>query len=231
MMKFIKNLHFSLLLCLIASVALAQNKETRQLSSFSKIDVGQAIKVYVEKGAKESCTIETEGIETSEVLTNVSGRSLKIRLDHDRRRKNIDVVVYLTYKEINGFAISSAAQVYSKGTIKTDDMEIDISSAGSGELDVNVEELEIEISSAGNLEIAGNARYQDINISSAGSLKAYDLACEEVSASVSSAGSARIQATSRINAKANSGGKIKYKGQPDKTYVSANSGGSITRID
>ncbi len=230
-MKLIKNLHLSLLFCLVATIACAQNKETRQLSSFSKINVGQAIKVYVEKGDKESCIIETEGIGTDEVLTDVSGRSLKIRLDQDRRRRNIDVVVYLTYKEIKGLSINSAASVYSKGTIESDEMEIDISSAGSGQLDVNVDELEIKISSAGSLEIAGNAKYQDIDISSAGRLKAYDLACEDVSAAVSSAGSARIQATNRIDARANSGGKIRYKGQPDKTYVSANSGGSISRVD
>lgn len=226
-----KKLQLSLTFCLITLFSWAQSKETRELSSFTRINVGQAIKVYVEKGAKESCVIETEGIDTRDVLTDVNGRTLKIRLDKNRKWRNIDVVVHLTYTEIDAISINSAARVYSKGTIKTNDMEIDVSSAGNGELDVDVDELEIEISSSGNLEISGNARYQDIDISSAGSLDAYDLNCEEVSASVSSAGKAKVQASKRIDARANSAGSIRYKGNPDKAYVSANSGGSIRRAN
>lgn len=230
-MKSMKKLQLTLILCLIAAVSWAQGKETRELSPFTKISVGQAIKVYVEKGAKESCVIEAEGIDTRSVLTDVGGRTLRIRLDRDRKRRNIDVVVRLTYNKINAISISSAARVYSNGTIKTDDMEIEVSSAGRGELDVDVDELEVEVSSSGNLEITGNARYQDINISSAGSLDAYGLDCEEVSASVSSAGKAKVQASKRIDARANSAGSIRYKGNPDKAYVSANSGGSIQRAN
>lgn len=226
-----KKLQLTLILCLIGTISLAQSKENRELSSFSKINVGQAIKVYVEQGAKESCVIETEGIDTRDVITNVSGRTLKIRLDRDRTWKNIDVVVYLTYKDVDAISISSAARVYSENVVKTDEMEINVSSAGSGELEVDVDELEIDISSSGSLEITGNARYQSIQISSAGRLDAYDLVCEEVSASVSSAGKAKVQASKRIDARANSAGSIRYKGNPDKTYVSANSGGSIKRAN
>ena len=230
-MKFMKKLQLTLMLCLIGAISLAQSKENRELSPFSKIKVGQAIKVHIEQGAKESCAIETEGIDTRYVITDVSGRTLRIRLDQDRRWRNIDVVVYLTYKDIDAISISSAARVYSKNVVKTDEMEIDVSSAGSGELEVDVDELEIDISSSGNLEITGNARYQDIQVSSAGSLNAYDLVCEEVSASVSSAGKAKVQASKRIDARANSAGSIRYKGNPDKAYVSANSGGSIRRAN
>lgn len=225
-----KKLPFSLIICLITVVSWAQSKETRELSPFSKISVGQAIKVHVEKGAKESCVIETEGIDTRDVLTEVGGRTLKIRLDRNRR-KNINVVVHLTYKDINGISISSAAQVYSKGPIQSDELEIDVSSAGNGELDIEVDELEIEVSSSGKLTIVGTARYQDIDISSAGHLDAYDLKCEEVSVSVSSAGKAKVQASKRIDARANSAGSIRYKGNPDKTYARANSGGAIKRVN
>ena len=226
-----KKLQITFILCFIIGASWAQSKETRSLSSFSRISVGQAIKLYIEKGNKESCVIETEGIDTKDVLTDVGGRTLRIRLDQNRRWKNIDVVVRLTYTDVNAISISSAARVYNKGILQSDELEVEVSSAGKGELEVNVDELEIEISSSGSLEITGTARYQDIDISSAGNLDAYDLKCEEVSASVSSAGKAKVQASKRIDAKANSAGSIRYKGNPDKTYVSANSGGSIKRAN
>ena len=226
-----KKLQFSLIFCLMTAAVWAQDKETRELPRFTEISVGQAIKVYVEKGDQERCVIETDGIDTKDVLTDVGSGNLRIRLDRDRKRRNTDVVVYLTYRDINAISINSAARVYSKGPLQSDELEIEVSSAGKGELEVEVDELEIEVSSSGALEVIGNAMYQHINVSSAGKLDAYDLRCEEVSASVSSAGSARVQATKRIDAKANSAGTIRYKGNPDKAYVNANSGGSVRRVD
>ena len=225
------KLQLSLVLCLVTTISWSQNNEIRQLPTFSRINVGQAIKVYIKKGDKESCTIKTEGIEIREVLTNVNGKSLSIRLDQNIKLENIEVQVHLTYTEIQGLSVGSAASVYSETTIKTDKMEIDVSGAANAQLDVDVDELQIKVSNSGDLEITGNTRFQDIKVSGAGSLRAYKLNCEEVVAIVSNAGDAKIRASKRIDAKASNAGDIRYKGKPDKTNLNAKTAGSIKRVN
>ena len=58
---------------------------------------------------------------------------------------------------------------------------------------------------------------------------AYDLEAEEVLAKANSAGSVKVFATKLIDAKANSGGSIRYRGNPAKEYTSSNSGGSVRK--
>ena len=210
-------------------LAVAQREE-RSLSSFNKIRVGQAVELELIKGTTEKAVVEISGsIDLDEVITEVRGETLKIGIDRDRIRGSIDVRVILTYKSLRGISISSAADVYARETINGDDFFVDVSSAGSGELDLNVSSLELEASSAGSIEISGKSKYLNVSVSSAGSIRAYDLDTEEADVRASSAGSVKISVSKQIDARASSGGSIRYKGNPDKEYTNSSSGGSVRR--
>jgi hypothetical protein len=217
-------------LILLHATGYAQKIDTRDLGSFSEISVGEAIHVNLIKGNNEKAEVIARGIDTEDVITDVSGDRLKIYLEGNNYR-NIDVQVNLTYRELEEIGISSAARVYAEEAITATSLEIDVSSAGAGELKLNAGKVEIDISSAGNLELSGKTDYLEVDISSAGDLDAYDLVCEEAEVNVSSGGSANLNITDKISAKANSGGNIRYKGDPQKVYVNSNSGGSIKKRD
>ncbi len=211
---------------------MAQHKEVRNLSSFSKLEVSRAVKVYIEKGSSEKARIEVSGLELEDIKTEVNGSTLIIGIHkHKKHLRNVDVSVYLTYKNLRDIEINSAASVYTKGTLKSDKLNIEISSAAKAELDISVGDLDIDISSAGHLELKGNADFQEISVSSAGSYNAYDLDCKTSDVQVSSAGSAKIIALNKLKAKATSAGNIKYKGDPKNTNVHASSGGSIKKMN
>ena len=83
----------------------------------------------------------------------------------------------------------------------------------------------------GELVLEGKASSQRAGVSSAGEYMGYDLDCEETYVRASSAGSARVSASKKIDAKASSAGSVKYKGNPDKVYVNASSGGSAKKAN
>jgi hypothetical protein len=223
-----KRIILSISLSLFFLTAFGQSRETRDLSPFSSISVGEAIEVYLEKGNAEKAVIEVKGTDPENVITRVSGDHLKIRMD-DGNWRNVNVTIWVTYQELNEIEISSAGKLIAKEPIKTESMEIGVSSAAKGEIALNVESLEIDISSAANLSLYGNANSMEVDISSAGTLDAYELVCQEAELDVSSAGSAKVNVIKRFEGDASSGGSIRYKGNPDKIYASSNSGGSIKK--
>ncbi len=212
----------------LASVAFGQNTEERSLRAFERITVGQAISVELEKGNSEKAVVEVRGVDLDDVITEVRGSTLRIKMAEGRYR-NLDVRVRVTYKELSSVSVSSAADLYSRGIITADRFDIDVSSAGGVELQVDAQKMEIEASSSGHAEVSGKAGDVEISASSAGSIRAFDLEADEVYARANSAGSVKITAKRSIDARASSGGSIRYRGNPDKEYTGSSSGGSVRR--
>jgi hypothetical protein len=225
-----KKLLFPAILLLIAIIAYSQDKETRTLSHFNGVSVSSAIEVILKKGNEEKAELVVSGTDIKNVLTDVSGSELKIGM-RSGNYHHVDATVYLTYKELESIDISSAAKLHCDEAIQADAMEINVSSAGKGDVNLNVNKLNVDISSAGNLTVKGRAGKQDIEVSSAGGYNGEDLQSEEAEVKVSSAGNARINVNKSLDAEANSGGSIKYKGNPDKEYTSENSGGNVRKTD
>jgi len=220
----------ALLLLLFATVTFsivrAQNTEIRLLPSFSRVSVGEAISLILIPGNKNEAKIKASNIDLDDIETDVIGSKLRIGLSGSRHR-NINVTIVLTYIKINSISVSSAADVTTKGSIRAESLDISVSSAADAELEITAKDVDIEVSSSGILTLSGAAVSQRVEVSSAAEYDGSDLACEDAYVKASSAASARVHASKRIEAKASSAGSVKYFGNPDKVYVNANSGGYV----
>ena len=225
-----KNQFLIILFCFSIVAVIAQETEVRAVGTFRGVKVSEAIDVYLKKGDKESVKVVVTGTSPSNVLTEVSGSMLKVRMK-DGNYRNRSVKVYVTYVYLDRISSSSASNVFSEGTIKTGSIEINASSAASVELSLDAESVTVDVASAGDATLEGKAKSLTVEASSAGSIDAYKLDCENVGASASSAGSAKISVSKALNAKASSGGSIRYRGNPGKTNSSASSGGSVKKTN
>jgi len=205
-----------------------QESQVRSVGSFTGVKVGEAIDVYLKKGDKESVRVEVTGTSASNVLTVVSGSYLRIQMK-DGRYRNRNVKVYVTYVSIEKIRASSAANVFSEGTIKANSMEISVSSAATIEISIEAGFASIDASSAGDIVLEGKVKSLEIDVSSAGEVDAYALESESVRANASSAGSAKISVSKELSAQASSGGSIRYRGSPAKTNTNSSSGGSVKK--
>jgi hypothetical protein len=212
----------------IISVTLFAQKETRTIGSFDRISVGESITVYLTKGNSKEAIIEASGGNTDRVILDNIGGRLKVRMKSGSWR-NYNATVYLEFQELESIDVSSSADVIGKSIITSDDLEIEVSSSGSADLEIEVKDLDIEVSSSGKLEVKGSADYQKINVSSSGRYYASNLKSNKVRVEANSSGKAEINASSELDANANSSGRITYSGDPEKIYVNSNSGGSIRK--
>ena len=223
-----KGLISVLMVIVSVGFVLAQESETRVVDSFRGIKASEAIDVYLKKGTKESVKVEVTGTKLSTVITEVSGTYLKIHM-RDGNHRNINAKVYVTYVNLEKISVSSASNVFSDGTIKASSFEIDISSAGSVEVNLDVDKLTVDASSAGDAVLEGKANTLNVEVSSAGDVDAYRLDCSIVRAHANSGGSIKVSATKELDAHANSAGSIRYRGSPAKTNTDSNSGGSVKK--
>lgn len=126
--------------------------------------------------------------------------------------------------------ISSAAKV--AGAIKADKCAIDMSSASNAELALLAVECSVTASSAANADLSGEAGDIEIGTSSAAKVDALALNARNAVADASSGSSIKITCSKSIDARASSGGSVKYaaKGelQPEERHSS--SGGSIKKL-
>jgi uncharacterized protein YaiE (UPF0345 family) len=223
------------ILIFIVSFSFAQQSEVRSVGSFSGVKSGQAIDVYLKKGEKESVRVETTDGKLSDVLTEISGSYLKIRLkddDYDNDRyKNRNVKVYVTYVTLNKVSASSASNVFSDGTIRSGSFDISVSSAASVELVLEAESSMVEASSAGDVVLEGKVKRLEVEASSAGEIDAYGLESEMVNGEASSGGSIKVNVTRQLDAHASSGGSIRYRGAPARTNTDSSSGGSVKKAN
>lgn len=222
-----KYLAIILVACFSISAS-AQQTETRSIGSFSGVKASEAIDVYLKKGDKESIRVEVNSGKTGDVITEVSGSYLKIHM-RDGSYKNTDAKVYVTYVKLDKLSASSAGSIFAEGAIKSGDMEISASSAGTIDVTVDAESLESSSSSAADIELKGRVRRLTADASSAGEIDAYDLEAEKVEAEASSGGSIKVNVTKDLVAHASSGGGIRYRGNPDKSITESSSGGSVKK--
>jgi len=146
-----------------------------------------------------------------------------------RGRKSVKV--YVTYTRLEKLSASSASNLFSTDLIKSGNLEISVSSAGSVEVKLESESVIVNASSAGKTVLEGNTKSLEIEASSAGDIDAYNLESEIVNVSVSSAGSAKINVSKELQAHASSGGSIRYRGNPLKTNTDSSSGGSVKKTN
>jgi len=216
------------LLFLLGNQVMGQESEVRSVGSFSGIKSAEAIDVYLKKGDKESVRVEVNGPRLSDVITEVSGSYLKIHMASGNYRKT-NVKVYVTYTNINKLSASSASNIFSEGTIKTSTIDISASSAATIEVSLDAGEVTADVSSAGDIVLEGKAKSLEVEASSAGDIDAYRLESEDVRARASSAGSAKVTATKSLDARASSGGDVRYRGNPLRTNTDSSSGGSVKK--
>ena len=243
-----KSLLVIVLGVLVAGTTFAQAEETRSLPSFSRITVHQGIDVFIKEGNTEEARVVTKNVDLDEILTEVTGKGLKVYLEGNTY-STVDVEVYVTYRSIHALGASSGASVTAEGEIEVDgDVDVDVSSGGDvaasiranklsieassgGDvvLKVQVDEIVADVSSGGNTAISGTTCSQGVKVSSSGGYYGYDLESERVDASASSGGSIKVNVSNKIKGKASSGGSVRYKGTPKHVNARSSSGGSVKK--
>lgn len=206
----------TIMMMMVVSVSWAQDREKRDVSGFNELSVSSAFAVEIRVGNTESLEIEADERYMDDIITEVRGDRLIIRLRDSRgnRRMRESPRAYLTVKSLDKIEASGAVKIESRDELKSDKLEIGLSGASVLDLQVNVKELYLQASGACVVNIEGTATAQTVKTNGATTYRAYELESEIADIRVTGAGSARVSVSEKLDVRASGASSIRYRGRP-----------------
>ncbi|MFZ9504495.1 MAG: head GIN domain-containing protein [Cyclobacteriaceae bacterium] len=222
---------FLSLMVFLPALGFSQESVTRSVEPFRSIRVNGPVDVRLVKGSKTSVRIETVGIPSGDVKTNVSGSSLRIDLENYvlKNRSNIDV--WVTYSELDRIICTGACNVFSAEPLQIKSLDLEATTASTIEVEVQSERIFILASTAGQVIVSGRTENLDVECATSASVEADRLSADHVKVEARTAATAKVQALETIDADIATAASLRYKGNPTKTNLQSSTGGSIRKPD
>lgn len=201
--------------------------QTRNIpSDFEAIRVSNGIDVYLTMGTTTSLKLEADENLHDIIQTEVEDGVLRIYAEENiwsAKRKR----VYLKAKNINEIKTTSGAELITENTLKTEDLKVAVTSGAEVRLTVDVSNLSCSTTSGADARLEGRADHFIARSTSGSGLKASGLETKTCEASVTSGADISVNVSEELNARATSGGDIRYRGNPKKIRKNSSSGGSV----
>jgi hypothetical protein len=211
------------------------NAKDRELNgSFTAISVTDGIDVYLTQGQTESVAVMAADEKyLSRFKTELVSGTLKIYYDNNginfgfnEKRK---LKAWVTCRNLNKITLSGGADIKSGGALDVDRLEMRVTSGAHFAGKVNAKDLDVDQSSGSGVTISGRADKIKVEGNSASIFKGYDLVVDYCEAKASSGAGVHVTINKELNAKANSGGGIRFKGEALIKDLSVSSGGIVKK--
>ncbi|MGC4035815.1 MAG: head GIN domain-containing protein [Chitinophagaceae bacterium] len=248
-MKTVRNLFVGAFM-LSACIASAQQTETRKLSSFDKMDLSGPFDIILDKGSEESVKIIAENVPLNKIITEVSGKTLEIRLEKGEYR-NVKGKIYVTYKDVDAINKSGSGNLTCNNDFTAGQFSLDfsgsgnisgksikaahvkISKSGSGSIKlqgVDADDADFGMSGSGDVDInGGTAKTQTIHLSGSGSIRSNGMKSTECTASISGSGNIDVAVSGSLSGIISGSGNITYDGDPQVKKMSMSGSGRISK--
>lgn len=211
---------------LLSGLVLAQNTDVREITPFDKIKVSGEVKVYVEKGDRESVTVKTNEIPTSDIISEIKNKTLEIRLKNNLY-KNVKAEVYVTYRELRDIHVSGAAYVSVNDTLMVDKLTLTVKTSSEFDGTLMANTADLRVTQASTARLRGKVNNYEAQASTGGILAALELQSDSTFVKVSSGATAKVYASELLDAKIQTGGSLVHTGGAKQKNVKSFLGSKV----
>jgi hypothetical protein len=230
-MKFsIVNLSAMIIIAIILSVSVnlsAQNKDVRDVPSFDKVKISDDLKVIFKKSDVEKVRISAEGIGYDKVITESSGRELKLRVKNGLF-KDSDVSIIIEYVNLRSLIVTDKADVKFNEVLTGDEVNLKVNNNAVIIVEVKAAAVKASLSNGGRIEISGKANLQEVDANLGSKYNAYEFETENGFIKANTNSDVVVWVKNRLEATSGSKSEVKYKGKPAELISSTNLGGTIS---
>lgn len=205
-------------------------KESRDISSFNKIEINGLVNVYLKQGTTESVTVEADKNLIPYILTSVKNGIMNISTKEDfNLKKSTKLNVYVTLNNITDLECNGVGNVKTESKLDLNDINIENNSVGNIDLEINCNKLILENNSVGNTILTGNIDIGNIEHNGVGNIKAFDLKSDILTIESNAVGNAEVSSEREIYIELNGMGNINYKGAAAVKKLEKNGFGNIKK--
>lgn len=224
---------FSLLALVATCFTVNAGEFERKVEGFTTITIIGNYKAKLIKSDEEKVVVTNndEEVEDDDILAEVKGGELKIRIKNDIFKiRDIEVIVY--FKEINEVKSKKGCLVACDDLIETKNLSLYAGNGGKVRVHSNCESAELMISGGGSINFSGSANSAEYKITTGGTIDAVNAEVKELTCKISAGGDIRCQATEKMFNQVTTGGTINYKfsGEESAYEEKISLGGTIQKI-
>lgn len=204
----------TVLLFFLSATLFAQEPITTNLGDFSELKVFNGLTVKLVKS--NTSKIEISGSQANDVSIKNANGVLKVRLKFPESfiAENVKIVLYYN-NNIATLDANEGAHIISNEKINQQHLEVKVQEGAKIDLDVNIKYLVVKTVSGGIITLNGSTDNQTIDANTGGIYYGFDLQSKQTTV-ISAAGStAEVNTSEILDAKAQFGGSILYKGSPE----------------
>lgn len=214
-----------LLALFICSVSFAQER-TINLGDFNILKVFNGLSLELVRSDEQKIVISGEKKENVTVK-NTNGK-LKVFLNFPEVYDDERVKIKLYYKEdIDILDANEGAAIFSDVVFKQQNVTIRSQEGAYVHIVLDVPFLTVKAVTGGNIRLRGTAKNQEVEVTTGAIYDSYELLTENSEVIAASGAIAEINVSSSLEAKVRFGGKIFYKGDPEKVTTQKIIGGLI----
>jgi hypothetical protein len=203
---------------------------TRSTASYDGIKASGFMNINLVKGAEGKITLEGESNLLDYIETHIKNDYLIIKVkDGFNLKTSRTLSITVPYEDIELVALSGSGDVNNSGTISSNMLEISL--AGSGDMNLNIESqsLESNISGSGDIRLSGSTTVLNVKVAGSGDFDGRKLNSSDVDVSVAGSGNASVVCNGNLKARVSGSGNIKYKGSPKTKDTKVSGSGSISQ--
>ncbi|MCW5912715.1 MAG: DUF2807 domain-containing protein [Cyclobacteriaceae bacterium] len=231
---------FNIILFLSASVWLTacldeedpgpRQNDTRTYSvvDFDRVEAGDALDVTIVYGANYSVKAEGDRRNLNDLEVFKRGNALILRFDEFERRQYTTFIT-ITMPLITGMDFSGAVIAKVSGFDPADRLDITLSGASLGQVDIQASEIYSNVTGASQLRLRGAGRLIDSSVSGASVLTAFEYQTERAKLHVSGASQGRVSVSEQLQVVATGASEVVYRGEP--VLQVETSGASVVKKD
>jgi hypothetical protein len=219
------------LILFLSSIGLvnAQTRtETRRLGAFDAVKVSNSIRAELIRGNENKIEIIVSGIELDKVETNVTDKTLEVKLARGNYKShNVNVVV--TYIDIQGIEATTSASVIAKSPILAEEAYLYATTSSYLEAEVDSDVLNIEAATNAKIHVSGKVNSLGLRAFTSAEIDGINLVAEQVEVLANTAATLYFRATDSIDGSVATAAKVLYNGNPKSINVKTGTGGNISK--
>jgi len=205
-----------------------QDRQSYAVVDFDRIEAEDALIVDIKYGENFSIEANGDRRNLNDLLVIKNGGTLSLRFNHSERRQYA-TYVNITLPALYGVDFSGAVNAKVSGFTNISRMDLSLSGASLGSINMNVEKIHFSLSGASQLRLSGEGQLVDGNVSGASILSAFDFNTTTSTLTVSGASHGNVTVSQRLEVSASGASEVLYRGRPQ--VIAEVTGSSVVRED
>lgn len=188
---------------------------TRSTANYDGLKAAGSMDFKLVPGKEGKITITGDSNIMDYIITEIKNGNLVVKLkDGTNIKPSQKIIITIPYESIDNVSLAGSGDITNEGKIKSDKLNISLAGSGDIKLTINANAVRSSIAGSGDIKLTGKTTNLRAKIAGSGDFDGFDLATENVDASITGSGQANVICNGNLKAKVTGSGDVKYKGKP-----------------